>query len=185
MLWIDMCFIKLEIKLVFIEIVDFNCRFVVSNSIVHEAIQRSDLSASIIKFNAFESVLTTIFDDSNLCISVRWLDVRLKKKLNDSLINFSMNCESLLSISNFWIELWKLTKISWLVFNDLSLLNDLYEYKLIVLKNSYENMKLSFNQVEKKSCFVCWTFCLTRHIMSFDCFIWHEFTTNNNLFAVS
>ena len=35
-------------------------------------------------------------------------------------------------------------------FNDLSFLNDLYEYKLIVLKNSYENIKLSFNQIEKK-----------------------------------
>ena len=145
MLWIDMCFIKLEIKFVFIEIVDSNCCFVVSNSIIHEVIQRSDLSASIIKFDAFESVLTTVFDGLNLCISVRWFDVRLNKKLSDSLINFSMNCEFLLNISNFWNELWKLTKISWLILNDLNFLSDLYEYKLIVLKNSYENMKLSFN----------------------------------------
>ena len=152
MLWIDMCF-RFEIKFVFVEIVDFSSRFVVSNSIIFEVIQRSDLSTSIIKFNAFENVLTTIFDDSSLCINVRWLDVWLNKKLNDSLINFSVNL--CLSISNSWNKLWRLTKISWLILNDLSLLNDLYEYKLAVLKNSYENMKLSFNQVEKKSCFVC------------------------------
>ena len=61
-----------------------------------------------------------------------------------------MNCEFLLNISNFWNELWKFDKDFVTNFNDLSFLNDLYEYKLVVLKNSYENMKLSFNQVEKK-----------------------------------
>ena len=61
-----------------------------------------------------------------------------------------MNCEFLLNISNFWNELWKFDKDFVTNFNDLNFLNDLYEYKLIVLKNSYKNMKLSFNQIEKK-----------------------------------
>ena len=72
-----MCF-RFKIKSVFVEIANFSCRFVVSSSIVFEAIQRSDLSASIIKFNAFESVLTTVFDGSGLCISVR---CSIKKKI--------------------------------------------------------------------------------------------------------
>ena len=110
----------------------------------------------------------------------------MKKELNDSLINFLMNCEFLLSISNFWGELWRFDKDFVINFNDLSFLNDLYEYRLVVLRNSYENMRLSFNQVEKKSCFVCWVFCFIRHVMSFDyCFIWHEFTMSNSLFVVS
>ena len=66
-----MCF-KIEIKFAFVEIADFNCQFfVVSNSMILETIQRSSLSTSITKFDAFESVLTTVFDDSNLCINAR------------------------------------------------------------------------------------------------------------------
>ena len=65
-----MCF-KFEIKFVFVEIANFNCRFVVSNSIIFEVIQRSNLSVSIMKFDAFENVLTTVFDDSDLCINAQ------------------------------------------------------------------------------------------------------------------
>ena len=104
------------------------------------------------------------------CISVRWLDVRLKTKLSDSLINFLKNCKSLLSISNFkWIV--KIDKDFVTSFNDLNFLNDLN--KLIILKNSYENMKSSFNQVEKKLLFrllnflfytTCYEFWLLLHL---------------------
>ena len=91
MLWIDMSF-KFEIKFVFVVIVDFSCRFCRFEFDNFEIIQRSDF---VSRFNSenltrFKSVLTAVFDDSNLCINVQKFDVRLKRKLNDSLINFSM-----------------------------------------------------------------------------------------------
>ena len=154
-----------------------------TNSINREAIQR----LNFVNFNNEVWRVRECFNNNFrrfklTCINVRWLDVRLKKKLSDSLINFSINCEFLLNISNFkWIV--KVDKNFVTNFNDLNLLSDLN--KLVILKNLYENMKSSFNQVEKKNCFVCWTFCLTRHIMNFNCFIWYESTTSNNLFVTN
>ena len=122
------------------------------------------------KFDAFESVLTTVFDDSNLCINVRWFDVRLKKKLNDSLVDFSMNCESLLSISNFkWIV--KIDKNFVINFNDLSFLND--QHKLIVLKTrtriwDRHSIKSKRKIVSFTELFVFYSMSWTLIIASFD-----------------